>query len=44
VQATDEAASQIRTRKHQEERLVFASTLGVVVGAALSLLIGACWT
>ncbi|CBQ68762.1 related to SHE9-mitochondrial inner membrane protein [Sporisorium reilianum SRZ2] len=31
-------------RKREEERLVFASTLGVVVGAALSLVISACWT
>ncbi|GAK67960.1 mitochondrial distribution and morphology family 33 [Moesziomyces antarcticus] len=44
VEGEYEAACQIRTRKHQEERLVFASTVGVVVGAALSLLIGACWT
>ncbi|TKY89083.1 hypothetical protein EX895_001614 [Sporisorium graminicola] len=31
-------------RKRDEERLVFASTLGVVVGAALSLIISACWS
>ncbi len=31
-------------RQEEEERLVFASTVGVVVGAALSLLISACWT
>ncbi|PWZ01170.1 hypothetical protein BCV70DRAFT_159578 [Testicularia cyperi] len=30
------------TSKREEERLVFASTVGVVVGAALSILIGAC--
>lgn len=29
--------------RQDEERLVFASTVGVVVGAALSLFISACW-
>lgn len=36
-----------RHRQHQreeEERLVFASTVGVVVGATLSLIISACWS
>ncbi|EST09054.1 hypothetical protein PSEUBRA_001386 [Kalmanozyma brasiliensis GHG001] len=33
-----------RVARQEEERLVFASTVGVVVGAALSLLISACWT
>lgn len=33
-----------RYERQQEERLVFASTVGVVTGAALSLLISACWS
>lgn len=33
-----------RRKREDEERLVFASTVGVVVGAALSLLISACWS
>ncbi|GAC98182.1 hypothetical protein PHSY_005771 [Pseudozyma hubeiensis SY62] len=33
-----------RYAREQEERLVFASTVGVVMGAALSLLISACWS
>ncbi|SPO28854.1 related to SHE9 - mitochondrial inner membrane protein [Ustilago trichophora] len=39
---SDEAAA--LRHKQEEERLVFASTVGVVVGAVLSLLIGACWS
>lgn len=31
-------------QRQEEERLVFASTVGVVVGAALSLIISACWS
>lgn len=34
----------LRRKREEEERLVFASTVGVVVGAALSLLISACWS
>ncbi|KAJ9474721.1 Sensitive to high expression protein 9, mitochondrial [Pseudozyma hubeiensis] len=43
----DEAPTAIvkqRYERQQEERLVFASTVGVVMGAALSLLISACWS
>ncbi|SNX86299.1 related to SHE9 - mitochondrial inner membrane protein [Melanopsichium pennsylvanicum] len=33
-----------RSKREQEDQLVFASTLGVVVGAGFSLLISACWS
>ncbi|SPO27961.1 related to SHE9 - mitochondrial inner membrane protein [Ustilago trichophora] len=36
--------SELRRKRQEDERLVFASTVGVVVGATLSLLISACWS
>lgn len=38
------AQAALRRKREQEERLIFASTVGVVVGAALSLTLGACWS
>lgn len=34
----------VARKRGEEERIVFASTVGVVVGAALSLLISTCWS
>lgn len=44
VDTAEDVASTRPIQRQEEERLVFASTVGVVVGAALSLIISACWS